>query len=192
MITDYLTDSLVLSRRSNDILIGVDVAATIQVVAQPARAAYIELSLANATSGGIVYVNGTSGGVAATEGVAIPSGSNIRRTLAAFTSISSLTLSGVAGGSISARAVAGGGEPVASEVAEERFAGAISAQSGRLRYLQQGSDMIADYKLSRIYSDKVAERKIVTNPATGKRYEIMFVSQVGPHGNVLCDLHLLP
>ena len=190
MIEDYLTDGMTLWRLTNALAGATPTAATIALERQPARAAYIELSLANASSGGIVYVNGTSNSVPLSESVAFASGTSIKRTAAAFSALSSLTLSGIAGGSLAARAVAAGGEPVNREVAEEYFMGSIRAQSGRIRYLQQGSDMIADYELSRINSAFTAARKIVT--ASGRRYEIVFVSQVGPHGNVLCDLHLLP
>lgn len=190
MIEDFLTEGMTLWRVSNELAGATPTAATIAIERQPAREAYIELSLANASVGGIVYVNGTSNSVAKTEGVTFASGSSVKRSLAAFSALNSLTLSGIAGGNLSARAVAAGGEPVTQEVAEEYFKGSIRAQSGRIRYLQQGSAMIADYELSRINSAYTAARKIIT--ASGRRYEIVFVSQVGPHNNVLCDLHLLP
>ena len=156
-IADILTARVNITRLSSLLLDSIIPAASLTPNRQPLKSCRLQVEVSGATvTTGLVNVAGST-----TETISFAA-NGVQVSTKDFTSVSGITLSGIAGGLISVRAISKTGQFINREVTiENNMPVRFYAQSGRIRMMRQGTEKIAEYKIMAAWNKDIQENDLL-------------------------------
>jgi len=195
MISDFFVTTITITTPSNSVFDEAAVAPSFSPTRQPADTGVLKVSLSNAGSGGIVTVAGYNDAVPVSEEFTIAdSGDHYDNGSTLFSAITTISVSGIASGTIEIEALYQSGEPVSQEILVDEFMGRTQRKpehkAGYLYLAKFGEKVVGDFDLMMEENSLVKEKQFVYDGHN--KYKIEFIPLViTPFNHWVSDITLI-
>jgi len=195
MISDFFVTTITITTPSNSVLDSTPVATSISPTRQPADTGVLKVSLFNAGSGGSVTVAGFNAAAPVSEEFTISgSGNHYDNGTTLFSSITTISVSGIATGTVGIESFFQSGEPASQEILVDEFLGRTQRKpehkAGYLYLAKFGEKVVGDYDLMMEENSLVKEKQFVYDG--NNKYKIEFIPLViTPFDHWVSDITLI-
>ena len=195
MISDFFVTTITVTTPSNSVFDDAVVMPSLLPTRQPADTSVLKVSLFNAGSAGSVTVAGYNDSTPVSENFTIVgSGSHYDNGSTLFSAITTISVSGIATGTIGIESFYQSGEPVNQEVLVDEFMGRTQRKpehkAGYLYLAKFGEKVIGEYDLMMEENSLVTEKQFVYDG--NNKYKIEFIPLViTPFDHWVADVTLI-
>jgi len=195
MISDFYVTTITVTTPSNSIFDEAAVIPSFSPTRQPADTGVLKVSLSNAGSGGSVTIAGYNAVVPVSEEFTISgSGNHYDNGSTLFSAITTISVSGIATGTIGIESFYQSGEPVNQEILIDEFMGRTQRKpehkAGYLYLAKFGEKVVGEFDLMMKENSLVKEKQFVYDG--NNKYKIEFIPLViTPFDHWVADVTLI-
>jgi len=195
MISDFYVTTITVTTPSNSIFDEAAVIPSFSPTRQPADTGVLKVSLSNAGSGGSVTIAGYNAVVPVSEEFTISgSGNHYDNGSTLFSAITTISVSGIATGTIGIESFYQSGEPVNQEIFVDEFMGRTQRKpehkAGYLYLAKFGEKVVGEFDLMMKENSLVKEKQFVYDG--NNKYKIEFIPLViTPFDHWVADVTLI-
>ena len=195
MISDFFVTTITITTPSNSVFDEAAVTPSFSPTRQPADTGVLKVSLSNAGSGGSVTIAGYNAVVPVSEEFTISgSGNHYDNGSTLFSAITTISVSGIATGTIGIESFYQSGEPVNQEILIDEFMGRTQRKpehkAGYLYLAKFGEKVVGEFDLMMKENSLVKEKQFVYDG--NNKYKIEFIPLViTPFDHWVADVTLI-
>jgi len=195
MISDFFVTTITITTPSNSVFDEAAVIPSFSPTRQPADTGVLKVSLSNAGSGGSVTIAGYNAVVPVSEEFTISgSGNHYDNGSTLFSAITTISVSGIATGTIGIESFYQSGEPVNQEILIDEFMGRTQRKpehkAGYLYLAKFGEKVVGEFDLMMKENSLVKEKQFVYDG--NNKYKIEFIPLViTPFDHWVADVTLI-
>jgi len=195
MISDFFVTTITITTPSNSVFDEAAVTPSLSPTRQPADTGVLKVSLSNAGSGGSVTIAGYNAVVPVSEEFTISgSGNHYDNGSTLFSAITTISVSGIATGTIGIESFYQSGEPVNQEILIDEFMGRTQRKpehkAGYLYLAKFGEKVVGEFDLMMKENSLVKEKQFVYDG--NNKYKIEFIPLViTPFDHWVADVTLI-
>jgi len=195
MISDFFVTTITVTTPSNSVLDESAVVPSSSPSRQPADTGVLKVSLSNTGSGGSVTVAGYNAAAPVSEEFTISgAGNHYDNGTTLFSAITTISVSGIATGTIEVESFFQSGEPASQEILVDEFLGRTQRKpehkAGYLYLAKFGEKVVGDFDLMMEENSLVMEKQFVYDG--NNKYKIEFIPLViTPFDHWVADITLI-